>query len=365
MKVLNLEPAAFFINKSEQNLQTQNKEKNYDIDYNMVLTAFGIEFVIASLALYGNYLLSSRYATSSSDFLVMILAPICFFFIEISRIPLAVAFRTQDTMGIKIMCLVGVLAFSTVTIKSVSQLSEMMFHPRMHAVEAARRNLTDAKAELEAYQSRIKSADDLVEQKKDQLNKARSTYDGIIEKLGSQKEQPCLSTFKMGRNGVRSKGIACPKNKIAEAISSQKDTAKSAVDMAGADLANANNERSKLFDGKYAVQLALTEKEVKSALFSSQLHSFTGMFYGKDVTHVSDDEVYAFMRLFVFIPSICVALAASILAAASVTKLPKKEEREDLALSAGEAGALIDELASAAIDRINNTDPGAKSKTAA
>lgn len=365
MKVLNWEPTASFIYKNELNSQTQKTDKNYEIDYTMVLTAFGIEFIIALLALCGNYLLSSRYATSSSDFLVMILAPICFFFIEISRIPLAVAFRTQDTRGIKIMCLVGVLAFSTVTIKSVSQLSEMMFHPRMYAVEAARRNVIEAKAELEAYQSQIKSADNFVEQKKEQLNKARTTYDGIIEKLGSQKEQPCISTFKMGRNGVRSKGIACPKNKIAEAISSQKDTAKSAVEMASVELTNANNERSKLFDGKFATQLALTEKEVKSALFSSQLHSFTGMFYGKDVTHVSDDEVYAFMRLFVFIPSICVALAASILAAASVTKFPKKEERDDLALSAGEAGALIDELASAAIDRINKADPDTKPKAAA
>jgi hypothetical protein len=133
------------------------------------------------------------------------------------------------------------------------------------------------------------------EQKKELLNKTRITYDGIIEKLGNQKEQPCLSTFKVGRSGFRSKGIACPKNKIAEAISSQKDAAKLAVDAAGIELAQANEVRSKMFDDKFAAQLSLAEKEVKSALFSSQLHSFTGMFYGKDVTHVSDDEVYAFI----------------------------------------------------------------------
>ena len=71
------------------------------------------------------------------------------------------------------------------------------------------------------------------------------------------------------------------------------------------------------------------------------------------------------MRVFVFLPSICIALAASILAAASVTKFSKKEDREDIALSAGEAGALIDELASAAIDQIKQTKASGDSKAAA
>ena len=80
------------------------------------------------------------------------------------------------------------------------------------------------------------------------------------------------------------------------------------------------------------------------------------MFYGKDSAHVSDDEVYGFMRIFVFIPSICIALAASILAATSVTRLPVEATREDIALTSGEAGVLIDELTKAAVDKISNVD---------
>ena len=165
-----------------------------------------------------------------------------------------------------------------------------------------------------------------------------------------------MTTYRVSRDGARSKGVTCPKNKIAEAISSQKETAKATMTAALSELEAATASKAQLLDAKYSIVVSNAEKAVKHALFSSQLHSFTGMFYGKDSAHVSDDEVYGFMRIFVFIPSICIALAASILAATSVTRLPVEATREDIALTSGEAGVLIDELTKAAVDKISNVD---------
>jgi len=357
MKILNVDGGKYFEAEAQARTgEQQTYKKNYIISYKLFGYALAIELVIATLSLIGNYLLSSRYALTNEDFWIMMLAPISYAVVEVSRVPLAVAFRTQDSPAIKAMALIGVLAFTTVTAKTMSQLGEMMFHPRMQAVETARRNLAEAKAEMDAYQERLKLADQTVEQKREQSNKARATYNSIIEKLGDQKEQPCLTTYRVSRDGVRSKGVTCPKNKIAEAISSQKETAKSTMTAALSELEAATASKTQLVDAKYSIVVSNAEKEVKQALFSSQLHSFTGMFYGKDSAHVSDDEVYGFMRIFVFIPSICIALAASILAATSVTRLPVEATREDIALTSGEAGVLIDELTKAAVDKISNVD---------
>ena len=59
----------------------------------------------------------------------------------------------------------------------------------------------------------------------------------------------------------------------------------------------------------------------RDAILNSQLHSFTGMFFGKDPTEVTEGELHSFLRIFVFFPAIFAALAATALALASVTPL--------------------------------------------
>src|SRR5215218_1704565 len=53
----------------------------------------------------------------------------------------------------------------------------------------------------------------------------------------------------------------------------------------------------------------------------SQLHAFTGMFFGKDPAKVTEAELSIFLRIFVFLPAICASLASTLLALGSVTKI--------------------------------------------
>jgi hypothetical protein len=66
--------------------------------------------------------------------------------------------------------------------------------------------------------------------------------------------------------------------------------------------------------------------QAREALFHSQLHSFTAMAFGKDPNQVTEGEIASFLRVFVFLPAILVALASTLLAITAVHRIrPKKE----------------------------------------
>ena len=66
-----------------------------------------------------------------------------------------------------------------------------------------------------------------------------------------------------------------------------------------------------------------TEAEVdyREALFHSQLHSFTAMAFGKDPNQVTEGEIASFLRVFVFLPAVLVALASTLLAITAVHRI--------------------------------------------
>jgi hypothetical protein len=67
-------------------------------------------------------------------------------------------------------------------------------------------------------------------------------------------------------------------------------------------------------------------------LFHSQLHSFTAMTFGKDPNQVTDGEIASFLRVFVFLPAILVALASTLLAMTAVHRIKPKNEATPVAV---------------------------------
>jgi hypothetical protein len=72
-----------------------------------------------------------------------------------------------------------------------------------------------------------------------------------------------------------------------------------------------------------SVDQRVTEAETayRAAVMNSQLHSFAAMLFATDPTEVTEAQVHEFLRLFVFIPAICAALAATLLACAAVERI--------------------------------------------
>ena len=70
-----------------------------------------------------------------------------------------------------------------------------------------------------------------------------------------------------------------------------------------------------------AVKIAVAEAADKqrAALSQSQLHSFVGMVQGKAPVAITDDELFRFLRIFIFVPLI--AASSTLLAIGSFTRL--------------------------------------------
>jgi hypothetical protein len=91
-------------------------------------------------------------------------------------------------------------------------------------------------------------------------------------------------------------------------------------------LEEANAERNELSLTDANKLCADADAGYRQALFHSQLHSFTAMAFGKDPNQVTEGEIASFLRIFVFVPAILVALAATLLAMTAVHRIrPRKE----------------------------------------
>ena len=103
-------------------------------------------------------------------------------------------------------------------------------------------------------------------------------------------------------------------------------TLNASVGKAGADravvtksLEEARKARAELDRGVAERKVADAEQAYRNSVNRSQLHSFTAMVYGVDPIDVTDAQVHAFLRIFVFVPALCAAFASTILALCAVS----------------------------------------------
>lgn len=144
----------------------RDQRRGYSINYKQVGLAFAIEVVVVVISLIGAWLMASKYSRIPSDFILMMLAPVGYAMVEFSRVPLALATRTQRNHFMKIIAALAVLCAAGVTVKSVSMLGEIMFRPRLEAVAEAKRNMDKVNRDRDSIALAIKSAENLVAQRK-------------------------------------------------------------------------------------------------------------------------------------------------------------------------------------------------------
>jgi hypothetical protein len=61
----------------------------------------------------------------------------------------------------------------------------------------------------------------------------------------------------------------------------------------------------------------------RAAVDNSVVHGLAAMFYGVDPVDLNEGQVNAFLRLFVLVPSVMIALASSILAMLAYNRIPR------------------------------------------
>jgi hypothetical protein len=304
----------------------RDQRRGYSINYKQVGLAFAIEVVVVIISLIGAWLMASKYSRIPSDFILMMLAPVGYAMVEFSRVPLALATRTQRNHFMKIIAALAVLCAAGVTVKSVSMLGEIMFRPRLEAVAEAKRNMDKVNRDRDSIALAIKSAENLVAQRKSEREAAEQQLSRLDSEIGKRPGQNCSTISGTDRNGKDYRGTKCTPDPAILALKQQLQSAGDFHAEASRKLEEANLARNALSAAAADKLSANAEANYREALFHSQLHSFTSMVFGKDANQVTEGEVAAFLRIFVFLPAIFVALASTLLAMTAVNHIKPKRE---------------------------------------
>lgn len=308
-----------------------NASQGYRIDYKYLGLAYGIEIAVVLTSLLSAWFFAEIYGHhDATTMAMMMLAPIAYAGIEIARVPLALALRTQPNWFWKIIFAVMVLCAVAVSVKSLSQLGEVMFRPRLIDVTKATAALKDAQNAQASYGARIKAADAVVAQRTAELGDAEKRLKAVNTELGALPPDRCARVWHTNRSGKRYSSQDCHADGRQKAMTSNLADAETSRTEASEKLDDARKRRDALDPSAAAKHVSALELARRDAILNSQLHSFTGMFFGKDPTEVSEGELHSFLRFFVFFPAIFASLAATALALASVTPLKKVDEPIEL-----------------------------------
>ncbi|TDR90032.1 ATPase [Enterovirga rhinocerotis] len=328
--------------------RARDLKRGYSISTKRLVLAFAIEGIIVATSLAGAWLFASMYAGADPvAFWMMMLAPIAYGVIEFSRVPLAVSIRTQPSRILRVVAAIGVIGAAAVTIKSISQLGEIMFRPRLTEAVRTQAALGEAKAAQATLDRRITDADAVVQQRAGQLSEAEARVKAGNSELGALPPQRCFRTTSTTRDGRRVTGTRCTTDPRTDAMTESLASAQRDRQDASKQLDAARTERAAL--DRSAIDRAAREAEVayRDAVMRSQLHSFTGMVFFKDPGEVTDKEIHSFLFFFVFLPAIGASLAATLLA---LTAVERVREEDDIVLDE-RAGAFILEPFAAQIVR--------------
>lgn len=109
--------------------------RGYSINVKQVVLAFAVEFVIIGLILTGQFVYAVQLPNISHFVIVQtLLFPIALAMVELARVPLAIAVRTQKSWNIQFAALLGVACAVVVTSASLYQIGNLTFNPRLEFV---------------------------------------------------------------------------------------------------------------------------------------------------------------------------------------------------------------------------------------
>lgn len=353
--------------ESQRWTHERHVEKGYRIKWGYVAIAYLVEFMVIGASLWGAWLFAGVYSDGDNHaFYFMLLAPLVYAAVELCRVPLGILARTQRSYFVRCLAVLGILFAAGVTTKSVSQLGEMMFHPRLMEAARTKTALKDAQADRASIDTRIAAADARVQQYTTELEQIEKRAAENSAQLAGLPAQRCEKVFGTNSRGVRYQNLKCVTDPRTQTLSAS--VAKAGADRTALtkDLEEARKVRAALDRGQADRRVADAEQAYRNAVNRSQLHSFTAMVYGVDPIDVTDAQVHAFLRIFVFVPALCAAFASTILALCAVSVRKTFMDEDDLGATIDPAATpyLIDQLTEGLRQELGLNRPGAPREAA-
>jgi hypothetical protein len=180
--------------------------RGYSINVKQVVLAFAVEFWIIGLIVIGTYLLiaegGERGHVSGAEVFSALLLPAALAMVELARVPLAIAFRTQSAWTMKLFAAIGVLAAITITSFSLSQIAWKTFDIRTAEATRAGDRLAQAKKSKVQLDNRIAQSNQDRSQKirdRDSINERLAGLEQQITKISASSGLACKPVF--GQDG--------------------------------------------------------------------------------------------------------------------------------------------------------------------
>jgi hypothetical protein len=308
----------------------RERQRGYAINFKCLACAIVAELVIIATSLTGNWLLSDFYSHNDpAQLWMMTMAPIAYAAVEFCRVPMALAVRTQPSRTIRVVCIIGIALAALVTIKTISQLGEIMFRPRLTDVVQERQVLHQAQGELDALAGQVAAAKARVDTAAEVLGKAQDTAQSINRQVAAIPKDTCYATTRVDRTGQPHPVTVCNPNPTRSTVLETMKAATAHVTQARANYDAAVAAHARLDKTTLESRVTAAENAYTLAISRSQLHSFTAMVFGIGTTDVTDAQLHWFLRLFVFVPAISAGIVATIIALASVRRLPAESVSVD------------------------------------
>jgi hypothetical protein len=328
------EPTESFRSRRRKIARERDAERGYSINVKQVVLAFAVEFWIIALITVGTYLLIADNGQLSREAIFgALLFPAALSMVELARVPLAIAVRTQNAWHIKLLASLGVMAAITVTSFSLSQIAWKTFDNRIVEATQANDKLIEVKKNLAGFQG-------LIDQSQRDIAQKNQVRNGVSERLASLEGQltkissasgTATTTLKgadgsvlfdqNGKPQTTSRPIAIVNQQQLNTLKDQIANTRKELDAAKAGVQQAEEYGKTLDRRKIDDEIAKADAAYRAAVNKSQLHSYTSMVTGKAVADVTDAEVKNLEKYLIIIPSIAAALASTLIAITSVRSI--------------------------------------------
>lgn len=260
-----------WIRESERWDHERHLEKGYRIKWGYVGVAYLVEAMVIGASLWGAWLFAGVYSDGDAKaFYFMLLAPLVYAAVELCRVPLGILARTQRSYFIRALAIVGIIFAAGVTTKSVSQLGEMMFHPRLMDAAKAKTALKDAQADRATIDGRISAADARVAQYTTELDQIEKRAAENASQLSGLPAQRCERVYGTNSKGQRYSNLKCVTDPRTATLNASVGKAGADRAVVTASLEGARKARADLDRGAVDRKVADAEQAYRSAVNRSQ-----------------------------------------------------------------------------------------------
>jgi hypothetical protein len=309
----------------------RDRERGYSINSKQIVLAFAVEFTIIGLILTNIYVTVAQLPDPSTFKTVQaLLFPIAMAMVELARVPLAVAVRTQNSWNIKFAALLGVLCAVAVTSNSLYATGATSFTPRLEDTHKKDDVLQQLEDQKRVRAEEIKRADDSLALKRSDRDAQSQALQSLNQQLSTQPAPVCnvITVPSALPGGAPSTAQKCSQNPIIKILNGEIAATKLKLDQAQLVLGQAESDRkSERFD------LTPLEEEIRKAksdnresVFQSQLHSLAAMLFRVDPAKVTPEQLKTLEFYLIFVSSIAAAFSSTLIAMTAVRRIKKPKE---------------------------------------